>query len=110
MLRNVVAVTCAGRYTVWMAIATYNCDDVTREGLRATFLALVLAGTFIDHVNMAIRTHYCPVSIQTSLRRTWSGHDYANCSNSNHTRDEFPSRLVHTVSSSEVVWICIPCN
>jgi hypothetical protein len=96
VLRNVLAVTSAGRYTVRVAITAYNCHDVSREDLQPAFLALVLAGPVSDSVNMAVRTLHMPRSIQARPRLNWKGSDDANRSScSNQFLDEFPSRVLH---------------
>ena len=96
MLRDVFAVSGAGRYAVRVPITAYNCHDVAREDLQPAFLALVLACAFSDRVNMAVRTLHMPRPIQTGPRRSWKGRDDANCSScSDQFLDEFPSRVRH---------------
>ena len=103
MLRDVFAVTSAGRNTVRVAIMAYNGHDATGEDLQAAFLALVLAGAVSDSVNMAVRTLHMPRSIQAGPRLCWKGRDDANRSScSNQFFEEFPPRVLHLALFSDL--------
>ncbi len=65
MLSDMLFVTCACRYSIWMAILADNSYDIAVEYLASALLTLMLTGTLIYLVNVTDGTLHAPRPIQT---------------------------------------------
>lgn len=67
-LRHMLCVTCACRYSIWVAIFADNRNDVAVENLTSAFLTSMLTSTMIYLVDIPDWTTHAPSAIQTSSR------------------------------------------
>jgi hypothetical protein len=68
VLRDMLSVTCACGYSIWMPILTDNRYDIAVENLASALLTPMLTGTLIYLVDVANGALHAPRSIQTSPR------------------------------------------
>jgi hypothetical protein len=63
VLRHILFVTCACRYSIWMSILANNGYDVAVEDLTPALFTLMLTGPLIDLVDVTSRTLHVPSPI-----------------------------------------------
>jgi hypothetical protein len=96
VLSDMLTVTRACRYSIWMAILTDDSYDIAVEHLAFALFTLMLTGSLIYLVNMTNGTLHAPPSIQTSARLGWNYRDGTDCPNHPHCcRKKCSSRYLH---------------